>query len=326
MREITFITHPQLLSHDTGPDHPEGPQRLIAIRERLKKGLLAGHLKEIWPQKADWKWLQSGHDEAYLFRFEESALSGRSYLHHPDNQICYDSYDAALLAAGSGITAVDLLESGEAELAFCCVRPPGHHAERALALGFCFLNNVVITARYWQEAYQQRRVAIIDWDAHHGNGIQSAFFNDPSVLYISLHEHPLFSFPGSGYAEETGEASGEGTTINIPLPPATGDSEVLEVLAGQVSSALARFRPERLIVAAGFDGHSLDDMSGLDYSTGCFRQIGERTATWAAEYCGGKVVTFLEGGYQLEALAAGVEAYLTGLACLPTLPGDGSNR
>lgn len=314
-RTITIINHPLYLEHDTGGgDHPEVPERLLAIRQRLAQSPLAPFLSEVKAEETDRENFFAYHDESYLFRFEEAALSGKTYLGHPDNQICFESYQAALMSTGGCLTGIDLLESGKADLAFCAVRPPGHHAERALALGFCFFNNVVLAGKYWQKKYKREKIAIIDWDAHHGNGIQDAFEEDPTVLYISIHEHPTFSFPGTGYADEDGIGPGRGTTLNIPLSPGADDTMFLHSIDKLVEPTLASFRPERIIIAAGFDGHVLDDMSGLSYSTGLYKKIGEKMAAWSLQYCQGKLLSILEGGYHIEALAASVEEYLLGLA------------
>lgn len=317
-RAISFISHPDYLQHDTGGgEHPEVAERVVAIGNRLRHSPLAPHLQEVLPRKAERQWIQTCHSEAYLMRFEEATLSGRGYLCHPDNTICYESYEIALLAAGGGLTGIDQLESGAAELAFCCVRPPGHHAEESVALGFCFFNNAAIAARYWQQAYVRQRVLIVDWDAHHGNGIQAAFESDPTVLYVSIHEHPTYSFPGTGYAEEIGSGPGKGTIVNIPLLPGAGDEQVLHALATKVGPAVAQFKPEAIIVAAGFDGHRLDDMSGLAYSTELYEQLGRLMGEWGRIYGQGRVLTILEGGYHLDSLSGSVEAYLTGLAAEP---------
>ncbi len=314
-RPLTLITDKRYLDHDTGRgDHPESPERIKAILRHLKKGPLAPCISELSPQPAQREWILAVHTENYLFRFEEACLSGKEMLGHPDNRICYDSYEVAFLAAGAGITGVDALETGRAKRVFCCVRPPGHHAEASLALGFCFLNNVAVAARYWQKVYNKKRIMIIDWDAHHGNGIQECFDEDPDVYYISIHEHPTFSFPGTGYAYERGTGQGIGATLNIPLLPGSGDEEVLKALKTEVAGAVEQFRPEALIIAAGFDGHVLDDMSGLAYSTMLYGHIGTYVAAWADKYCAGKSLTILEGGYHIEALASGVETYLGGLA------------
>ena len=313
-RPITIVTHPLYLAHDTGGgEHPEAPNRLTSLLAKLHASPLKDRLTIIEPRKAERRWLTTFHAEHYLFRLEECALSGKTHIDHPDNQLCFESYEAALLSAGAGLTGIDLLE-GEENLVFCAVRPPGHHAESNLALGFCFLNNCVVAARYWQQQYGRKRILILDFDAHHGNGIQSAFEEDPDVFYLSLHEHPTFSFPGSGYAEETGTGPGRGATLNIPLPPGADDQMVLNAFARRVEPALAAFGPERIIVAAGFDGHRDDDMSGLAYSTELYGRLGEHLAGWAKKFCQGKLLSILEGGYHLESLADSTATYLTALS------------
>jgi len=313
-RPITIVTHPLYLAHDTGGgEHPETPARLTALLAKLQASPLKDRLTIIEPRKAERCWLTTFHAEHYLFRLEECALSGKTHIDHPDNQLCFESYEAALLSAGAGLTGIDLLE-GKDNLVFCAVRPPGHHAESNLALGFCFLNNCVVAARYWQRQYGRKRILILDFDAHHGNGIQSAFEEDPDVFYLSLHEHPTFSFPGSGYAEETGTGPGRGATLNIPLPPGADDQMVLNAFARRVEPALAAFGPERIIVAAGFDGHRDDDMSGLAYSTELYGRLGEHLADWAKKFCQGKLLSILEGGYHLESLAGSAATYLTALS------------
>lgn len=313
-RPIAIVTHPHCLAHDTGGgEHPETPARLTALLAKLQASPLKERLRLAEPRKAERRWLTTFHAEHYLFRLEECALSGKTHLDHPDNQLCFESYEAALLSAGAGLTGIDLLE-GKEDLVFCAVRPPGHHAESNLALGFCFLNNSVLAARYWQQQHGRKRILILDFDAHHGNGIQSAFEEDPEVLYISLHEHPTFSFPGSGYAEESGTGPGRGTTLNIPLPPRADDQMVLNALIKRVEPALVAFAPERIIVAAGFDGHRDDDMSGLAYSTELYGKFGEHLAGWAQRFCQGKLLSILEGGYHLESLADSALAYLSALS------------
>ncbi|MBU0479647.1 MAG: histone deacetylase [Proteobacteria bacterium] len=312
--KLFHITHPRYLLHDTGGEgHPEIPERLRVIASALSQLNDGSQVFPIEPEPPEKKWLQTVHAEEYLLRFEEVALSGRSYFGHPDNQLCYESYEIAILAAGAGLAGIDLIEKGEAGTIFCSVRPPGHHAEKAVALGFCFLNNVAIAARYWQGKYSRQRIAILDFDAHHGNGIQSTFEEDPDVLYVSLHEHPTFSFPGTGYAEETGTGAGKGTTLNIPLLPGAGDAEVKKAITGKIEPAVKKFRPEALLVAAGFDGHTLDDMSGLSFSTELYGDLGRTIAALGENLCGGRVVSILEGGYHLPGLAASVAEYCKGM-------------
>ena len=308
--DLFHITHSRYSLHDTGGEgHPEIAARLEAIKSTLASLGSSYQTSTIEPSPAGKKWLLAIHPEEYLLRFEEVALSGLSYLGHPDNQLCYESYEIALLAAGGGLTGIDLLEKEPGGTVFCSVRPPGHHAEKTTALGFCFLNNAAIAARYWQAKYSRQRIAIIDFDAHHGNGIQSAFEEDPYTFYVSTHEHPTFSFPGTGYAEETGSGHGQGTTLNIPLLPGAGDPEVIKAFTEQIEPALKKFSPDALIIAAGFDGHKLDDMSGLSFSTELYGYLGNYVASLGRSLCSGRVISILEGGYHLPSLAASVGEY-----------------
>lgn len=311
---ITVVTDSHYLRHDTGGgNHPESPARLTVIQQQLAAGPLARQIREEPPRPANREQALFAHSESYLFRLEEAALAGRSFIDHPDNQICFESYEVALLAAGAGLTAIDRLEQGAAAQAFCPVRPPGHHAERGMAMGFCLLNNAVIAARYWQRAHGRTRILIVDWDAHHGNGIQAAVEEDPDVFYASVHEHPTFSFPGTGFAEETGSGPGLGTVLNVPLLPGADDAQLLAALANRIEPVIARFQPAAIIVCAGFDGHQLDDMAGLAFTSAGYHQVGRLMADWGRRFAPGRVLTLLEGGYHLAALAESVEAYLAGL-------------
>lgn len=312
-KKITVITDPGLLEHDTGGgEHPEVPRRLEIIREQLSSGDLSAQIQYAQPRPATREQLLAFHTEAWLFRFEESVLSGRTYIDHTDNQIGYESYTVATLSAGTGISGIDLLEAGRADNVFCLTRPPGHHAEPNMPFGFCFFNNCVIAARYWQSCGKQR-VCVFDFDAHHGNGIQTAFEEESDSLYISIHEHPSFSYPGTGWAEEHGTGDGLGTILNLPLNPGAGDNQVLAQLDGPVQDILDEFKPQAIIIAAGFDAHARDDMSGLSYSTDLYHTLGRRIKSWENKYCPGALLSILEGGYDLQSLADSVEAYLSGL-------------
>ena len=224
---ITIVTDPSFREHDTGGnDHPEAPERLQVIRDRLDASLLASSLCYRTPRPAERSELLAFHTEGWVFRFEEAVLSGRTYIDHPDNQVCYESYRIATLSAGSGITGVDLVEQRPGSVLFGLTRPPGHHAEPNMPYGFCFFNNCVIAARYWQRKYGRLRVCIFDFDAHHGNGIQTAFEEEADTTYVSIHEHPSFSYPGTGWAEDRGFGPGKGTILNLPLPPGSGEEQV----------------------------------------------------------------------------------------------------
>ena len=311
--QITIVTDTSLLGHDTGGgEHPEVPERLEVISEQLRLGNLAGSISTVCPRPATRDQLTAFHTEAWLFRFEEEVLSGKTYIDHPDNQIGYESFELAMLSAGTAITGINLLEEQKTTTVFCLTRPPGHHAEPNMPFGFCFFNNCVIAARHWQTLGRQR-VCVFDFDAHHGNGIQTAFEEDPDTLYISIHEHPSFSYPGTGWAEEKGLGDGAGTILNLPVNPGAGDKQIINLLENEVVQALETFKPEAIIIAAGFDAHAEDDMSGLCYSTGLYRELGRKIRQWETRFCPGRLLSVLEGGYELTALAESVEAYLDGL-------------
>jgi len=313
-QRITVVTDPQYQLHDTGGgEHPEVPERLQVIAAGLSSGSWVDRVDIVSPRPATRSELMTFHPESWLFRFEEAVLSGRTFIDHPDNQIGYESFTVAMLSAGAGLTGIDLIEADFSKTIFCATRPPGHHAEPAQPYGFCFFNNCVIAARYWQQVHGRQRICVLDFDAHHGNGIETAFEKDADALYISIHEHPSFSYPGTGWAEEHGSGPGKGTILNIPLSPGSSDNQVLAAMDGPVITLLEQFKPEALIIAAGFDAHRLDDMSGLSYSTSLYEKIGRRIATWSTRFCHGRAVSILEGGYHLPVLAECVEAYLSGL-------------
>lgn len=314
MTALTIISDRFYQDHDTGgDDHPENTKRLDEINEALVVQDNFSSYSFVKPRVAERECLLAAHSESWLFRFEEAVLSGKTYIDHPDNQICFDSYDVAMLSAGAGLTAIDLLENDDADNVFCLVRPPGHHAEAKIPFGFCFFNNCVVAARYWQQKYQRKRVLIFDFDAHHGNGIQSAFEEEADGMYISIHEHPSFSYPGTGYLDETGIGEGKGTILNVPLSPGADDEKVKEKLDKIILPKITEFQPEAIIVAAGFDGHIADYMSGLHYSTELYRVFGETVKSWAETFTGGKIVSILEGGYELSVLGESVAAYVDGL-------------
>lgn len=310
---ITIITDPALSRHDTGGgDHPEAPERLRVITDQLNHGSLSGRIRYLPSRPAQRSELLAFHTEDWLFRFEEAVLSGRTYIDHPDNQVCYDSYEIATLSAGSGLVGVDVIEQNPGSVVFCQTRPPGHHAEPNMPFGFCFYNNCVIAARYWQRQYHRHRVCVFDFDAHHGNGIQTAFEEEADTSYISIHEHPSFSYPGTGWAEDRGLGAGKGTILNLPLPPGAGAEQVLRLFP-RIRKFLDIMQPDALVVGAGFDAHRQDDMSGLAFTVDLYRQIGTFVMELARDYTQGRVVSLLEGGYFLEKLGICVEAYLSGL-------------
>ncbi|MCF8055823.1 MAG: histone deacetylase [Desulfocapsa sp.] len=314
MTSLTIISDERYLQHDTGGgDHPEIPARLQAVYQALDNSAFSAKFSYAAPRIAEREWLLQAHTEDWLFRFEEAVLSGRTFIDHNDNQVGYDSYDIACLSAGAGLAGIDLLEADKANNVFCLVRPPGHHAEKSIPFGFCFLNNCVVAARYWQQKYKRKRVLVFDFDAHHGNGIQSAFEEEKEGFYLSIHEHPSFSYPGTGYADEHGLGDGKGTILNLPLPPGGDDNQVQRLFEEIIPSQLEEWQPDAIIIGAGFDAHVADDMSGLHYSTELYQDIGREIKSWGQRFTGGKILSILEGGYELSVLGDSVEAYVRGL-------------
>jgi acetoin utilization deacetylase AcuC-like enzyme len=310
-----FVYHPAYLDHDMGPGHPESPQRLRAIMGRLESTGLLTSLVRIEPapvqEDAITEWITTIHAKAYVQGLRMRApREGRVSL-DPDTSISPGSLKAAFLAVGGVLAAADAIMEGRVTNAFCAVRPPGHHAEADHAMGFCLFNNVAVAARYLQRRHGLERIAIVDWDVHHGNGTQHAFYEDPSVFYFSTHQYPYY--PGTGRADERGSGKGEGFTLNVPLPPGTGDVEYLEVFNKILRPALAGFRPEAVIISAGFDAHRDDPLAGMALTAEGYIALTRVVKGIAAEFSQGRVLSCLEGGYNLEALAASVEGHLRAL-------------
>jgi acetoin utilization deacetylase AcuC-like enzyme len=305
-----LVTHADCLLHDTGAGHPERPARLRAVLERLE---LAGTLSELEaleaPQVAEEALLRV-HPAAHLRHVEAVCAAGPAYVDGSDTAVAPASARAARLAAGAAVAAVERVWDGRWSSAFVAVRPPGHHAEEATAMGFCLYNNAAVAARAAQ-ALGARRVAILDWDVHHGNGTQHLFDADPSVYYASLHQWPLY--PGTGAAEERGRGDGAGTTRNCPMAPGTGDAAWLAALEGVVLPEMDAFAPDLVLISAGFDAHARDPLGGCELSAGGYAAMTRLVAALAAERCGGRVVSVLEGGYDLEALAESANAHVAAL-------------
>lgn len=248
------------------------------------------------------KWIEAVHSPKHIMRFEEACLLELGEFDHPDNQMCRESFETALLAVGGMLEAIRMVMEGAIDNAFCAVRPPGHHAEMNRALGFCYFNNVAIAARYLQSEWGVERIGIVDIDAHHGNGTQRVFEEDSSVFYYSVHEHPSFSFPGTGREFEKGFGPGSGFTLNSPVLPGMGDDEYKAILKRDLVPAFAEFRPEVVLLSAGFDAHIEDDMSDLKLSTEGFSWIMKELVQMADRYAAGRIISVLEGGYSVQHL------------------------
>ncbi len=302
MKRTGFLYDERYLLHDTGPGHPESPDRLRAIYQGIKDADLLSKLTIIQASRADLKWVETVHAKNYIERFEAACRSGNSMFDYPDNQICADTFETALLTVGGVLDAAAQVIMGKLDNVFCAVRPPGHHAEYDQAMGFCYFNNVAIAARYLQIEWGIQRVAIVDFDVHHGNGTQHIFEEDPDVFYYSIHQHPTFAFPGTGRAFETGSGEGIGSTRNYPVLPGHGDKEYLGLIQRDFIPVIEAFSPEVIIVSAGFDAHVDDDMSDIKLSTQGYTRMMERIVALAELYSDGRVISVLEGGYCLKRL------------------------
>ncbi len=302
MKKTGFVHDKRFLLHDTGDYHPETAGRVDAVYDGIQKAGLLPLLRLITPRPAEMQWIHAVHEAEYVRRFESLCSSGCTTIDYPDNQMCSCSFEIARLAVGGVLQAVDLLMEGEIDNAFCAVRPPGHHAEAGKAMGFCYFNNVAIAARYLQRKWGIERVAIVDFDVHHGNGTQHIFEADPSVYYYSMHEHPSFAFPGTGRAFETGSGAGTGFTRNHPMLPGRGDREYEKIMDEDFLPVFDAFNPQVVLVSAGFDAHEEDDMSGISLTTAGFSRIMQTITEMARRHADGRLISVLEGGYNLKRL------------------------
>jgi acetoin utilization deacetylase AcuC-like enzyme len=329
---IGFSTHPRFVDHLTGPHHPERPDRIraifTAVREaglvdspnpftdfKLSLGIKpAGfQVRELAPQPADPKWLTLVHTPQHVARVRHVCEIGGGVLDLGDTPVGPESYDIALLSLGSALGCVDAVIRGDVTRAFSAARPPGHHAEPDRAMGFCLFSNMAIAARYAQQHHGAGKIAIVDFDVHHGNGTQAAFESDPSVLFISLHQHPRTCYPGTGNEWEIGTGPGRGFTLNLPFDPGAGDEEYLRAMVSRVVPELDKFHPELLMISAGFDGHRDDPLAHIELSDECFELMTRVLVDVSNRHCAGKIVSVLEGGYNLQALGRSVVRHLIGL-------------
>lgn len=302
---VLLGTHPKFLEHFCGAYHPERPERLQAVARGISSTGFAERVIEFEPSFAKEEDLSRVHQDSYLSSLYKTCLSGGGRL-DSDTSASAESWDAALLAAGAGIEGAERLRRGEASAVFLAVRPPGHHALSSRAMGFCLINNVAVLAGYLRA--QGDKVWILDYDAHHGNGTQAIFYSDPGVLYVSLHQHPLY--PGSGRVEEVGSGAGTGFTINIPLPAGTGGRTYLQALEEMVAPSVVSFAPDWLLISAGFDAHYRDPLTNMNLVSTDF---GEMTK-WALQFVPwGRRLVFLEGGYDLDALADSTAVVMSSL-------------
>lgn len=306
--QTAYISHPLCLKHDMGAHHPECPARIHAIEDRL---IAAGLFDLLWRQDApaaSMKQLARVHDAAYIAALRDASPAVGMLDLDGDTLLNPFSYDAALRAAGSAVLGVDMVMTGQAANVFCAVRPPGHHAERARAMGFCLFNNVAVGAAHALAAHGLKRVAIADFDVHHGNGTEAIFRDEPRVMLCSTFQHPFYPFSGAD--------SGNEHIINVPLPAGTRSAAFRQAVEGCWLPALDRFAPELILISAGFDAHRDDDMAMMGLDERDYAWVTQALKTLAAQHAEGRIVSLLEGGYALNALGRSVEAHIRVLADL----------
>lgn len=311
--KTAIVHHPIYEKHNTGPGHPETSERYKVVIDTLQSDTeFWNSLIQITPEKASQGIVQAAHTKEHFKRVEDAFANGLDRL-DADTVISMQSFDASLFAAGGAIAAVDAVMQGEADNAFVAARPPGHHATAERAMGFCLFNNVAVAARYAQNKYKEiDRVAIIDWDVHHGNGTQGIFYSDPSVFFFSMHQYPWY--PGTGSRGETGQGKGLGTTLNVPMRAFTKARDQLSSFESAIEEIASKTKPDIVFISAGFDAHLTDPLGQLQLDDPDFVSMTRTVKQWAAEVCGGRIVSCLEGGYNLSTLGETVKSHILELA------------
>ncbi len=308
---MLFVTDALCSTHDPGPGHPEQVARYQSVLHALERSGTLATAKRIPARAVTTEDLALVHTPVYLALAQHEVEAGYDHLSTGDTQICKASWSAAKAAAGCAIAATEAVIKGDAKTAFCLVRPPGHHASASVGMGFCLLNNIAIAARHAQRRLGIGRVLILDWDVHHGNGTQDIFYNDGTVFFFSTHQHPWY--PGTGLAQETGAGPGKGTTCNCPLPAGSGRAEIFDAFENKLLPAMKHFRPELVLISAGFDSREGDPLGRFQLTDKDFADLTLLVRKLADETAGGRVVSVLEGGYNLSGLASAATAHVHAL-------------
>jgi acetoin utilization deacetylase AcuC-like enzyme len=309
--KTALLADPIYREHDTGLDHPEQPGRFDAVVHALDRGGLTPQLLRIDPRPAAEDEIALCHGHGYIEEVHLEIRSGVGELSTGDTVVSERSWDVALNAVGGILNAVDAVVGGSTQNAFCVVRPPGHHARPDQGMGFCIFNNIAIAARYAQRKHGLGKVLIADWDVHHGNGTQDIFYSDGSVLFFSTHQSPWYPFTGA--ANETGEGRGQGCTLNCPFPAGSGRTEIVGAFREQLRRAADRFRPDLVLVSAGFDSRMADPLGRFTLSDADFAELTGVMLEIAGEYAGARLISVLEGGYNLSGLGSAAAAHVRAL-------------
>ncbi len=307
----SIVTDPLFQEHQTGSGHPERSERLAYAQELLEQQSWYPDLRQVSPVAVSPDSIELVHGAKYADKIAAACEAGDPWIDTPDVAVSEESFKVASHATGSLLGLVDEVMAGNADNGFALVRPPGHHAEHDMAMGFCLFNSVAIAARHLQQEHDIERVMILDWDVHHGNGTQHTFERDPSVLFASLHQYP--HYPGTGAASEGGIGEGEGTTVNCPMAPGAGDAEYLQAFEEVILPRALSFKPDFILISAGFDAHEADPLGSINLTDDSYRWMTKAVMNLADYACNGRVVSVLEGGYNLNALARSVTEHVSAL-------------
>jgi acetoin utilization deacetylase AcuC-like enzyme len=301
-----------MLRHEPSGDHPESPRRLESVMQTVRRFEADGKVALASPRPATDDELLLVHSSEYLKKVRAEIAAGRKTLSTGDTELSAGSFSAAVAATGAVISAVDAVMTGRTRTAFCAVRPPGHHAYQLVGMGFCIFNNIAIGARYARQRHGVDRILIADWDVHHGNGTQQVFWSDGSVLFFDVHQHPWY--PGTGSPDERGEGKGRGLILNNPFPAGSGRNEILGAFRNVLVPAAERFKPQLVMISAGFDSRAGDPLGRFTLTDGDFAELTDLVLAIARAHAGGRVVSVLEGGYALDGLSGAVASHLSRLA------------